>query len=51
MNNCGEFIKFQEGRDPFKAGDKIGLGLVYEPKNASIKCFAICNRKLLGYKN
>jgi hypothetical protein len=38
-------------RSNFKDGDKIGLGLTYEPKNGSIKCFAICNRKLLGKKN
>jgi len=50
MDFCGKWESFQEAKDPFKAGDKIGLGLIYEPKNASIKCFAVCNRKVLGKK-
>jgi len=49
INNCGKWENFQEEQNEFfKAGDKIGLGLIYEPKNECIKCFAICNRKLLG---
>jgi hypothetical protein len=50
MDNYGGWTQFQDARDPFKAKDIIGFGLIYEPKKASIKCFAICNRKLLGKK-
>jgi len=50
MDNCGGFTQFRDPYESFKAGDKIGLGLIYEPKDGSVKCFAICNRKVLGKK-